>query len=113
MRGYVVTIRSGPRVKRERFGELPAALEALEHRGREREQKADAHGIDQKVGRRFDPVQQVVARLELVGRGRLRGGVDVRGDGSSEPYLGKLRRRLVFQREDESAYEALRRVLAD
>jgi hypothetical protein len=54
----------------------------------------------------------VVGRLELSGPGGLRAGVDVRGDGSSEAFTGRLRRRVVAQRDGESAYEALRRELS-
>lgn len=62
--------------------------------------------------RRLRPVQLVVGRLELTGPGRLRAGIDVRGDGSSKAFVGRMRRRVVEQRGDESPYDALRRELA-
>ena len=111
MPGYTVTVRSGPRVERERQPELVAALEAVERRGRELEEGAEAYGVGGRVIRRYEPVQQVVARIELSGPRRLRAGVDVRGDGSSEAFTGRVRRRLVEQRDGESAYDALRRAL--
>jgi hypothetical protein len=110
--GYVVTARIGPRVERERFDELGDALDEIEERGRVLARRADARPLEPKLMRRFEPVQQVVARLELSGPGRLRAGVDVRGDGSAEGYTGRLRRRLVEQRGGESPYAALRRTLA-
>lgn len=101
--------RRGAKVERARFDELGDALAALERRGEELQEDADAHTIDLKVGRRFEPVQQVVARLELSGPGRLRAGIDVRGDGSAEAWTGRMRRSLVEQLPRETPYEALRR----
>jgi hypothetical protein len=103
---YMVTIRRGGKVERERYDELDRALDVIEARGRELEREAEARPVGGVVMRRLDPVQRVTARLEL---SRPRGGIDVRGDGSSEAYTGRLRRRLVEQREGESAYDALRR----
>ena len=61
--------------------------------------------------RSFEPHEQVVARLEVSGPRRLRGGVDIRGDGSAHPYTGRLRRRDVAVKRRENAYAALRRAL--
>ena len=111
MRRYSLKTRSGAKVERARFGELDEALAALERRGTELQDGANAREIDLKVGRRFEPVQQVVARLELAGPGRLRAGMDVRGDGSAEAWTGRVRRTLIEQERSESPYDALRRAL--
>jgi hypothetical protein len=106
-----VTVRHGPRVHKEAFEDLQSALEAVERTGRRLESEANRGAIDLKMMRRFEPVQQVAARIELSGPGRLRAGVDVRGDGSAEGYTGRVRRRLVEQQRGESPYDALRRAL--
>ena len=108
---YTLTIRQGPKVTRERYAELDEAVGAVEQHGRELERGADAQPVGGSLIRRIEPVQQVVARLELRGPGRLRAGVDVRGDGSSEAYTGRVRRRLVELKAGEDAYGALRRIL--
>ena len=111
MADYRLVVRAGSRVEKEEYEELDAALDVLERRGQELAEVADAHPFGGGMVRRIDPVEQVTARLELSGPGRLRAGVDVRGDGSAEAWTGRLRRALVEPRRGESAYDALRRQL--
>jgi hypothetical protein len=112
---WKLTVRAGPKVRTERYAELDDALDALERSGRELERDAPRDAVDVRL-KRFEPIQQVSARLELAGPERLlpsvRAGVDVRGDGSVEPYRGRVRREVIEQRKGESPYEALRRALA-
>ena len=108
---YTVTVRSGARVERERHGELNPALGSMERRGRELQDEADSRAVGGRMMRRIEPVQQVVARIELKGPGRLRAGIDVRGDGSSEAFTGRIRRTVIKQERGESPYQALRRTL--
>jgi hypothetical protein len=108
---YTLTIRAGAEVRKTQHAQLGEALDELEREGRELEVGADERPVGGTLMRRLEPVQIVVARLELAGPRRLRAGVDVRGDGSSEAFTGRLRRRVVEQRDDESAYDALRREL--
>jgi hypothetical protein len=113
---WKLTVRAGPKVQRQRFEELAQALEAIEERARELSRAAPNKAIDVKF-KSFDPVQQVTARLELAGPERLlpsvRVGIDVRGDGSTEAYRGRLRRDVIEQRKGETTYEALRRALSE
>ena len=108
---YTLTVRSGAKVRKERHPDLDSALAAVERIGAELVDGANRRPVGGTLIRRIQPVQQVVGRIELAGADRLRAGVDVRGDGSSEAFTGRLRRRLVEQRRGESAYDALRRSL--
>jgi hypothetical protein len=108
---YRLTIRRGPRVERLRGDSLEQALALLEAKVRAVAAGPPRPAVDLKV-RTFEPVQQVAARAELRGPGRLRAGVDVRGDGSSEAWTGRLRREVVERERGEDAVAALRRVLA-
>jgi hypothetical protein len=106
---YTITVRSKARVRKERHEDLDAALGALERIARELADGASARPAGGTLIRRLEPVEQVIGRVELSGPGGLRAGVDVRGDGSSEAFTGRLRRRLVEQRRRETPYQALRR----
>jgi hypothetical protein len=113
---WQLTVRASHRVEHARFEALDEALGALEARGRELAGSATGKAVDVKL-KQFEPVQQVIARLELAGPERLipsvRAGVDVRGDGSTEAFRGRVRRRLLVQRPGEDAFAALRRALSD
>jgi hypothetical protein len=109
---YTVTVRSGAKVRKQRHEQLDSALAAVERAAADLSDGTPVRPAGGFVIRRLEPVRQVVARIELAGPGRLRAGVDVRGDGSSEAFTGRLRRSLVEQRDDESPFDALRRVLS-
>jgi hypothetical protein len=65
--------------------------------------------------RRYTPEQQVIARVEISGPQRrlaaVHAGVDVHGDGSTEPYLGSVRRRAIHVEPGEDPAAAIRRAL--
>jgi len=110
---YTLTARISGKVEHERFDDFEAALDALERRGHALQGQADAEVVGGSLMRRFEPEDQVTARLELSGPRRLRVGVDVRGDGSAVPFTGRVLRRPVERRKRESAYDALRRVASE
>ena len=109
-----LTIRSGPTVDRESYEVLEDALAALERRCREIEVKPPRRMVRVPT-RTFSPAEQVAARAELAGPRRMfpsvRAGVDVRGDGTTEPWIGRTTREIVPLESDEDAYAALRRAL--
>ncbi|HEY2438390.1 MAG TPA: hypothetical protein VGH93_14505 [Solirubrobacteraceae bacterium] len=114
--GWRLTVRTDGRVEHERFDGLDELLGVLDRRGRELSEQGRARPVDVKV-KRFEPAQQVLARLELAGPERLlpsvRAGIDIHGDGSAEAFRGGIRRLALEQRPDEDAFAALRRSLSD
>jgi hypothetical protein len=99
-----------------RFEELDRALDELESRVTSLTAAAPKRSLELRV-KTYEPVQQVFGRVELAGPQRLvpsvRAGIDVRGDGSTEAYLGRVRRTLIDQRKKETAVEALRRSVSE
>ena len=110
---YTLTARIRGKVTHERFDDLQSALDDLERSGHVLQGRADADIVGGSLMRRFEPEDQVTARLELSGPRRLRVGVDIRGDGSAVPFTGSLVRKPVERGPGESAYDALRRAAAE
>jgi len=110
---WTLTARVGARVERLRFDGLDPALDALEARAKNLLKDAPREPRDVRI-KRYEPVQQVFARLELAGPQRLlpsvRVGIDVRGDGSAAAYRGRVRRTLIEQAKGETPCVVLRRV---
>ena len=91
---YTLTVRQGPRVSREKFEDLDAALEALERRAKDIRTAGPLKA--RKMLREFEPEVQVAGRVEIsTGRFMGRGadaGIDVMGDGTFVAFSGGLRR---------------------
>jgi hypothetical protein len=107
-----LTVRHGPRVKRERFDDLDDALAALE--GHANEVRAEGPLDPVNAIREYGPDRRVAARLQLSSGGWMRGreaGVDVMGDGTLVPYAGSIRRRQLESAADQSPFEAVRQAL--
>ena len=112
---WTLTTRAGSKVEHQHLETLADAIAALERRVEELRSVAAREEI-RFMSRRIEPVRQVAARLEIAGpggRGRsVRGGVDLRGDGSVEAFTGRVRRALVERAPGEAATDALARALA-
>jgi hypothetical protein len=112
---WKLIVRAGPKVERSRYDRLEDALDVLEERARALAEDASGQPVDVKF-RRFEPAEQVIARIELSGPQRLvpkvRAGLDVHGDGSTEAYLGHVKREVLTPRKGDTPYRALRRTLA-
>jgi hypothetical protein len=105
---WQLVVRSGPRVEKLRAASLEEALDLLETETRVLANTERRAELDARY-RTFSPADQVAARVELR---RPRAGFDVRGDGSVHAWTGRVRRRPVEPRGDETVYEALRRSVA-
>jgi hypothetical protein len=106
---FKVTVRDGPKVTRRHFDDLDSAITELEGVLRPIAAKTDLPPATAFV-REIPADHQIVARGEIAGPRRLRVGVDVRGDGSTQAFEGRFRRAPVETGEGEDAFQALRRL---
>jgi hypothetical protein len=113
---WTLTVRERGRVSRQRFDELEEALDALDVRVAEAERAPARAPVDLRV-RQFAPEAQIAVRAEVSGPGRLlpavRAGVDVRGDGSTLAWRGRVRREPIEAPAGAAAGEALRQALRE
>jgi len=99
-------------VEKESCESLEEAL--AEARGRAAEVLAGGRLGTVQAFRDHTPDQRVQARIEVSGKGLLRGpeaGIDVMGDGSLVPYTGAIRKRPFEASTLDEAIDGLRRAL--
>ena len=109
---WKLTVRNGAEVDREGFDDIGEAVARM----RERALAIRAEGPPKTTNlvRKFEPKDQVTARLELSRGGFLRkqaAGVDVRGDGTFNPYRGGLRREELDPSHHDTPFDLVRETL--
>ena len=113
MKGYRLTVRRGPRVARQKFEDLDAAMEALERHAKDIRSSGPLRA--RKMLREFEPEAQVAGRVEISTGGLLRrgdeAGIDVMGDGTLVAFTGGMRR-VELDPGDRGPFDAVRRALA-
>ncbi len=109
---YRLLVRTGGKVRTLDAATLAEGMMLLESEVRAAASSARPAAVDLRY-RRFDPAEQVAARIELSGPGRwrplVRVGMDVRGDGTLEAWSGRVGRAPLEPAEGESPFDALRR----
>ena len=105
-------MRNGAEVDHEGFDDIGAAVAAM----RERALRIRAEGPPKSSNlvRKFEPKDQVTARLELSRGGFLNkraAGVDVRSDGTFTPYRGGLRREELDPSGHDTPFDLVRETL--
>ena len=109
-----LVVRDGAIVRKSTLVNMESALMELQAETAQAAGRPTAEPVG-FVGRDFAPEDLVVMRAQLRGPERfvskVRCGIDVRGDGTLEPWIGGSKRRQVEPRKREDAWQALRREL--
>lgn len=109
---WKLTVRDGPDVTREAFDDLGEAVAEMRRRALEIRSRGPARKVS--ALREFEPGDQVLARLQLSGRGLLRkpvAGVDVRGDGTFMPFAGGVVRDELDPTDHDTPFDLVRETL--
>ena len=109
---WKLTVRNGAEVDHEGFDDIGEAVARM--RERALEIRAEGPPKTAVFPRKFDPEDQVSARLELsTGRftGKRAAGIDVRGDGTFMPYRGGLRREELDPSGHDTPFDLVRETL--
>jgi hypothetical protein len=110
---WKLTVRHGPEVEHASFDDLDEAVTAMRSRAMEIRSEGPAQPVNSL--RRFEPRQQVNARLQLSGPGRLfhkkTAGIDLRGDGSFVPFSGGVTREELDPTDHETPFDLVRETL--
>lgn len=111
---WKLTVRDGPEVSRLSFDDLDEAVAEMRRRALEIRARGPARKV--KMLREFEPRDQVVARLQLSGRGLLRkpvAGVDLRGDGTFMPFTGGVARVELDPSDHDTPFDLVRDTLEE
>jgi hypothetical protein len=111
---WKLTVRHGPDVEHQTFGDLGEAVAAM--RERALELRAEAAPKTSSLLGTYTPADQVQARLQLQGKGLLRkptAGVDVRGDGTFVPYRGGVGREELDPSGHDTPFDLVRETLEE
>ena len=105
--------RGGGEVEHVDFDDLSEAVAAMRSRAMEIRSEGPARPV--RSIRRFEPSDQVNARLQLTGPGRLfhkpSAGVDVRGDGTFVPFAGGVAREELDPTDRDTPFDIVRETL--
>jgi hypothetical protein len=112
MSRWKLTVRHGSDVEHEQFDDLGEAVGAMRERALAIRSEGPARPV--RSVRDYEPGDQILARLQLSGRGLFRkpvAGVDVRGDGTFVPFRGGLGREELDPTDHDTPFDLVRETL--